>query len=39
MTPEPSIGMTLPERQHHCDVVQQMLYNASLWNSRSTATR
>ena len=32
MTPEPSIGMALPERHHHCDVVQQMLYNASLWN-------
>jgi 3-methylfumaryl-CoA hydratase len=24
--------MTLPERRHDCDVVQQMLYNASLWN-------
>ena len=32
MTPGPSIGMALPERHHHCDVVQQMLYNASLWN-------
>ena len=32
MNPEPSIGMALPERHHHCDVVQQMLYNASLWN-------
>ena len=32
MNPEPSIGMALPERHHHCDVVQQMIYNASLWN-------
>jgi hydroxyacyl-ACP dehydratase HTD2-like protein with hotdog domain len=32
MNPEPAIGMALPERHHHCDVVQQMLYNASLWN-------
>lgn len=32
MNPAPAVGMTLPERQHDCDVVQQMLYNASLWN-------
>ena len=32
MNPEPAVGMALPERHHHCDVVQQMLYNASLWN-------
>jgi hydroxyacyl-ACP dehydratase HTD2-like protein with hotdog domain len=32
MKPLPSIGMTIPERQHNCDGVQQMLYNASLWN-------
>lgn len=32
MNPEPAIGVALPERHHHCDVVQQMLYNASLWN-------
>ena len=32
MTASPSVGMTLPERRHDCDVVQQMLYNASLWN-------
>jgi 3-methylfumaryl-CoA hydratase len=24
--------MVLPERRHDCNVVQQMLYNASLWN-------
>jgi 3-methylfumaryl-CoA hydratase len=24
--------MAIPEREHGCDVVQQMLYNASLWN-------
>jgi 3-methylfumaryl-CoA hydratase len=24
--------MAIPERQHDCDEVQQMLYNASLWN-------
>ena len=32
MTASPSVGMTLPERRYDCDVVQQMLYNASLWN-------
>ena len=32
MNPEPAVGMALPERHHHCDVVRQMLYNASLWN-------
>lgn len=32
MNPAPAVGMTLPERQHDCEVVQQMLYNASLWN-------
>ena len=32
MRAAPSVGMTLPARQHDCDVVQQMLYNASLWN-------
>ena len=32
MNPLPTIGMIIPERQHDCDEVQQMLYNASLWN-------
>ena len=32
MTPAPTVGMAIPERQHYCDEVQQMLYNASLWN-------
>ena len=32
MSPAPTVGMAIPERQHHCDEVQQMLYNASLWN-------
>ena len=32
MSPVPAVGMTIPERQHDCDEVQQMLYNASLWN-------
>jgi 3-methylfumaryl-CoA hydratase len=32
MTPAPTVGMAIPEREHGCDVVQQMLYNASLWN-------
>ena len=32
MSPAPAVGMTIPERQHDCDEVQQMLYNASLWN-------
>ena len=33
MSPAPTVGMAIPERQHHCDEVQQMLYNASLWNA------
>ncbi len=32
MNPLPTVGMPIPERQHNCDEVQQMLYNASLWN-------
>jgi len=32
MSPAPIIGMAIPERQHYCNEVQQMLYNASLWN-------
>jgi len=32
MTPEPAVGVALPERQHTPDNVQLMLYNASLWN-------
>ena len=32
MIPAPAIGMAIPERQHDCGEVQQMLYNASLWN-------
>tara|TARA_B100001057_G_scaffold239803_1_gene240040 strand:- start:161 stop:565 length:405 start_codon:yes stop_codon:yes gene_type:complete len=32
MSPAPIIGMSIPERQHYCNEVQQMLYNASLWN-------
>ena len=32
MKPVPTVGMAIPERQHYCDAVQQMLYNASLWN-------
>jgi len=32
MIPAPAVGMAIPERQHYCDEVQQMLYNASLWN-------
>ena len=32
MSPAPTVGMAIPERQHDCDEVQQMLYNASLWN-------
>ena len=32
MSPAPAVGMAIPERQHYCDEVQQMLYNASLWN-------
>ena len=32
MSLTPKVGMALPERQHLCEVVQQMLYNASLWN-------
>ena len=32
MSPAPTVGMAIPERQHYCDEVQQMLYNASLWN-------
>ena len=32
MSPTPTIGMAVPERAHYCDEVQQMLYNASLWN-------
>ena len=32
MNPAPAVGMAIPERQHYCDEVQQMLYNASLWN-------
>ena len=32
MSPVPAVGMAIPERQHDCGEVQQMLYNASLWN-------
>ena len=32
MKPAPAVGMAIAERQHYCDEVQQMLYNASLWN-------
>ena len=32
MNPAPAVGMAIPELQHDCDEVQQMLYNASLWN-------
>ena len=32
MNPVPTVGLVIPERQHDCDEVQQMLYNASLWN-------
>jgi len=32
MSPAPTVGMAIPQRQHYCDEVQQMLYNASLWN-------
>ena len=32
MNPLPTVGMPIPERQHNCGEVQQMLYNASLWN-------
>ena len=32
MSLAPTVGMAIPERQHDCDEVQQMLYNASLWN-------
>jgi hydroxyacyl-ACP dehydratase HTD2-like protein with hotdog domain len=32
MSPAPAVGMSIPARQHVCDEVQQMLYNASLWN-------
>ena len=32
MTLAPTVGMAIPQREHHCDEVQQMLYNASLWN-------
>ncbi len=32
MTLVPTVGMAIPQREHHCDEVQQMLYNASLWN-------
>ena len=32
MNPLPTVGMSIPERRHNCDEVQQMLYNASLWN-------
>ena len=32
MSPVPTVGMAIPVRQHSCDEVQQMLYNASLWN-------
>ncbi|MDG1214724.1 MAG: hypothetical protein P8N17_01865, partial [Luminiphilus sp.] len=32
MSLAPSVGLAIPERQHLCEVVQQMLYNASLWN-------
>ena len=32
MRPAPNVGMAIPERRHDCDEVQQMLYNASLWN-------
>ena len=32
MNTAPTIGMAIPERQHYCNEVQQMLYNASLWN-------
>ena len=32
MSPGPTVGMAIPQREHYCDEVQQMLYNASLWN-------
>ena len=32
MSPVPAVGMAIPVRQHDCGEVQQMLYNASLWN-------
>ena len=32
MIPAPAVGIAIPERQHDCGEVQQMLYNASLWN-------
>ena len=32
MSPAPTVGMAIPQREYHCDEVQQMLYNASLWN-------
>ena len=32
MSPAPTVGMAIPQREHYCDEVQQMLYNASLWN-------
>ena len=32
MSPRPTVGMAIPQREHYCDEVQQMLYNASLWN-------
>ena len=32
MSPVPAVCMAIPERQHDCGEVQQMLYNASLWN-------
>ena len=27
------VGKALPEREHRCDNVQLMLYNAALWNA------
>ena len=32
MSPSPTVGMAIPQREYYCDEVQQMLYNASLWN-------
>ena len=32
MSPAPTVGMAIPQREHYCGEGQQMLYNASLWN-------
>ena len=32
MSPAPTVGMAITERKDDCGEVQQMLYNASLWN-------